>query len=273
METPFERKLQDAILHERVTLGSMPSVVAKISAAAGRQDITARELANELLADPVLAGRLLRVANSSRYRGSQPVTKLQLAIARLGLPVACKLVLTLALSHAVKPSHPELRSRLAQQWKHSIEVAAMSRVLADHYADVDPEEAFLAGLVHRIGVLPIINMADQMPGTAIRLDILDKSIRTWQAKVGSLLLRTWHFPPTLVGVCLDVENPHRDHPGPADVSDLVFVALHQVGATTVESLDVTQTPAWQKLGLDAAQGLVLGVDVDEQIEEARSLLE
>lgn len=273
METPFERKLQDAILHDRVTIGSMPSVVAKISAAARRQDITARELADELLADPVLAGRLLRVANSSRYRGNQPVTRLQLAIARLGLPVACKLVLALALSHAVKPSHPELRSRLAQQWKKSIEVAAMSRVLADHYADVDPEEAFLAGLVHRIGVLPIVNMADEMPGATIRLDILDKSIRAWQAKVGSLLLRTWHFPPTIVGVCLDVENAHRDHAGPADVSDLVLVAMYQVEATTDQGIDIRQTPAWQKLGLDAARGLVLGVDVEAQIEEARSLLE
>lgn len=271
--TLFEHKLKDAILNDRVALGSMPSVTAKISDAARDPDITAHALANELSADPALAGRLLRVANSSRYRGSQAVTKLQLAITRLGLPMACKLVLALALSHSVKPSHAELRARLARQWRRSIEVAAMSRVFAEHYSKVDPDEAFLGGLVHGIGVLPIINMADDVPGIAVRLDILEKSILTWQAKIGTLLLSTWHFPPAIVQVPINAENPNRDHPGDADLSDVVIVAAHRDREAAAAGVDITSSPAWHKLGLDATLGLILGVDIEEQIQEERSLLE
>src|SRR5690625_7410992 len=61
-------------------------------------------------------------------------------------------------------------SRLRAVWSRSSEVAGISHVLCRHYTNLRPDQATLAGLVHQIGVLPILTYAEVHP--SLLLDCL-----------------------------------------------------------------------------------------------------
>jgi HD-like signal output (HDOD) protein len=250
----------------------MPGVVGAIHQAAQRDDMSAQELAAEVARDPAVAARLIRVANSSLYGGVHRVATLTLAIARIGLPSTRRLILALSLAGATRPVHPQMRELLARQWKRSVEIAALSKVLAEHYTGIDPDEAFLAGLVHRIGILPIISIADTIPPIAMNPAIVDGVIEKLQVRLSTWLLNVWRFPAAMVSVPAGIADPARAHPGAADLCDVVSIAaVNTAGGGS--GPDLYPPHAWHKLKLHEVGGLVLGVNVSAQIEEARALFE
>jgi HD-like signal output (HDOD) protein len=228
VEDRFYRTVVDALTHDRLTLPTLPEVALRIGDMSRREDVSIPQLAAELSKDAAMSVRLLRVANSALSQPGRRIENLAQAITRLGLQMTRLLVTGLAVEHLFVSRSPFLQQRLRQSWTRSVEVAALAQVLARHCTLLKPELAMLAGLVHEVGVLPIVRVAEQHPELCSSAEMLDSVIKRLRSRVGRLLLQAWQFPEGLSEVTYFAEDLYRSHAGPPDYVDLIIVAVLQV---------------------------------------------
>lgn len=258
LEDRLYRTILDALTQDRLKLPSLPEAALRVRDLAARDDVTAARLAAEIGKDAALAVRVLRVANSAAHRGGKRVDSLQQAVARLGTQYTRLLVDALMLEQLFTAEAPALREHLRSNWQRSVAVAGLSQVIAAHCTLLDPERALLAGLVHEIGALPIIRIAETETERIEPGPMLDAVIRLLAPRIGRLILQAWHFPEELIGVPVDCFDPQRGHDGAADYADVVCAARLQVAARAdPRSPNAEQVwPSHRRLDLSPTQDLL-----------------
>jgi len=267
----FEAQIARQLTQDSILPGAAMGLLASLADAARDEELDSRQLATEIARDSTVAARLIRFANSPLHASVEPVRTLQSAITRMGISSVRRLLLCLTLHGAPRPQHPALRERLARHWTTSIEVAALAQVYADHYANLDPDEAFLGGLIHQIGALPVIYLADTRRDIAGEAAVVDQLIERLQARVGGQILASWRFPPSLAEVPGRVFERQPSDMGPVEIADVVIVAVGLLRERLQHDSSVRHSAAWRKLRLDEPGGMELGVDVSAQIREAELL--
>lgn len=256
------------LMNDRLELPSMPDIALRVREAVNDPDAGAAMVAKIVQADPVVAAQLMKAANSALYGGQKSADSLNAAIVRLGLKNVRELVMAVTMRQVFKTRHPLLNKRMVELWMHSTLIAAIAAVMARKLNGFDPDRALLAGLVHDIGVVPILAHAGDYQELARSPEQLEEVITTYRGDVGSMILRRWNFPEEMIAAVLDAENWHRDHDGPADYADLVVSAQLQSYAGTAEAAsypDLDSLPIYSRLGLGD-----VGISESEPIlEEAR----
>ena len=267
-------EIKQAFYHQEVDLPSMPDVALKISAAVQSQDADFRQIATTVQADPVIAARIVQVANSAMYVGVSRVESVQNAITRIGLQAARVIVMTVVLKNLFTPENPVVRKRMKAYYLHSIRVGAICHALATHLPGFDPEKAFLAGLMHNIGVLPLLIQADRRNDLNQDPAVLEQVIQELAWPVGALLLEQWAFESPFVTAAKEATNWAREVKE-ADYCDIVQVAqLHSamVGGSKVDAPALIDLPAFKRLPMGEVDPVKLIEDAREEIAEIVSLL-
>jgi HD-like signal output (HDOD) protein len=267
-------EIRQVFYHREVDLPSMPEVAIRISRAVQNQDADFRSIAATIQTDPVIAARIVQVANSAMYTGVRRVESVQQAITRIGLQAARAIVMSVVLKKLFIPVTPLVCKRMPAYYAHSIRVAAISNVLARHLEGFDPERAFLAGLIHDIGVLPLLILADTRPQLNRDADLLERVLAKLGATIGGMLLEQWEFEAEFVTVARESENWMRDVEA-ADYCDIVQIAqLHCVmlGGRKVEAPPMNELPAFRRLHLEEIDPVMLIEQSRQEISEIVSLL-
>ena len=236
----------------QIKVPSMPDIAVRVRKAVQDEGKGADAIAKIIQADPSLAARLIQVANSPLYRGSANITNLRMAITRLGLGTTRNLVMSFSLNNLFQTKTPLLRQRMIELWKHTTLIAALSAILGRICQGFDVDRALLAGLVHDIGVLPILSYAENFPELASNPRILEHAIQSLGGQIGALVLRQWQFDQELITVALGAEDWNRNPGGKADYCDIVIIAhLHAViGTPMMTRLPIiNEVPAFNKLTL------------------------
>lgn len=249
-------------------LPTLPEVALKVRDVVDDPNASAFQLSEVITTDAALSARLLKVANSALYRGRVPVESVQMAIARLGLTMVRNLVTSLVMEQMFQPTSSVMDSRLRDLWEHSTKVAAISQVLANKQTGIRTDEAMLAGLIHDIGVLPILMRAEDYPELMKDNNRLDVLIENLHARIGAAILRDWQFSDTMVNVAAEHENlNYNSGPEGPDLVDVVQVANLQSYFDTDKALDPherTRVMSFEKLGVDTGLSVV---ELDENSEE------
>ncbi|NQD37345.1 HDOD domain-containing protein [Permianibacter sp. IMCC34836] len=273
LEQQFLSELLDAIKNDRLNLPTLPEVALRIREAVEDPDVSAGKLATVVGQDAALAARIIKVANSPLLRGRIQVDNLQLAITRLGITFVRNLVTGLAMQQMFQATSDLVDSRLRAVWEHSTEVASICHVLASHYTKLKPDQAMLAGLVHEIGMLPILTLAEESPEMMSHPDILDRVIDKLHPQVGTAILKAWGFPPELVAVPEGCVDFGRQAPK-ADYVDLVTVAKLQSyagGDHALATISWNDVPAFARVGLATDVQVHDIEDISNDIAEAKRL--
>jgi len=267
-------EIHQAFYHQEVDLPSMPEVAVKISNAIQDQDADFRQIAITVQADPVIAARIVQVANSAMYAGVSQVESVQNAIARIGLQATRAIVMTVVLKNLYAPKSRLLHKRMNKYYRHSIRVGAISHALAARLSGFDPERAFLAGLIHDIGVLPLLIQADRRKDLNQDAELLEQVIRELGRTVGAMLLEQWEFEQEFVTVARQAEDWTREVDA-ADYCDIVQVAqLHCVllGGKKIDAPAMSDLPAFRRLHLDEIDPIKLIEEARQEISEIISIL-
>lgn len=243
----------------KVKLPGLPDIAIRVRQVIQKESHNSSELARVIQADIPLAVRLVQVANSPMYRGSLPVEHIQAAVARLGLKVTKNLVTSFAVRRSFSGRLPLTRKLAENTWKHSIQVATIAYTLARVTPRLDPELAMLAGLVHDIGVLPVIAYYEQNPQPGITADKLDSLIQAGRIAFGHQLLRQWRFEDEFLDVVTHAEDWQYSSDGLPTYVDVVLIAqlLAFVVSRNVQNIPKPhEIPAYKKfpvfaLGQDA----------------------
>lgn len=270
----FLKLLKDDLDNETLVLPTFPDVAIKAREAADNEKTTAIELANIINTDTALSARLLKVANSPLFRARNKIDNIQIAITRMGNRVVRNLIMSITVEQMFQARSPVMAERFKKAWEHSIHVAAFSRVLALSSTHLDPEQAMLAGLIHDIGILPILLEAEKHDYFINNPSELDEIIDDLHIDIGKLIVEHWDFPESLTEVVWEHENLHRDPQAEADYSDLVLVANLQTPARENHKnnqRDWSSIPAFEKLGLDHEVEVIEIEGVPEKIAEVEEI--
>jgi HD-like signal output (HDOD) protein len=171
-----------------------------------------------------------------------------------------------------------LRSRMRELWAHSCHVSAISFVLARLGSGLIPERALLAGLLHGIGVIPILNAARAYPELAEAPGVMDQLIRELSHEVGERVIRRWGFDPDLVNVVREGDHWMRQGYAVPDYVDIVILArLHaNIGTRSEHAMpSICDVPAYKKVAfgeLTPQRSLAVIDLARKEIDEVASLL-
>lgn len=257
--TSLALKVKDDIVqlvkNDELVLPTLPEVALQIRQVAEDSEAGVHELSQVVARDPALAARLIKVANSPLVRASANITNLHSAISRLGVVYTGNIAVGLAMEQMFQATHDIIDRRLRQCWSHSLEIAATSQVLARHFTNLPADQAMLAGLVHQIGMLPILAFAENHSGLLADSLSLDFLLEKLHPALGAYILQSWKFPPELVSVPKEYLNLKRESLQ-TDLTDLIQVATLQSYADTEHPLakvDRSQVNAFKRLGLDVVE--------------------
>ena len=202
----------------------MPRVAAEIMKQLSSPQSSADRLAEIIASDPVVAARVLRIANSSFYSMSRQVTNLSMAIVILGERTLKNLVLAASLRSINQVFGPKEK----MLWEDSMVCALASRFLARALAIGDPEDAFVAGLFRHIGLIIMNNIRPHSRDTDFIIDILrygtDRSEQerkifgATHSEIGAVVLDHWNMSEALCHIARHHGNPTAD---PAIGTDLI----------------------------------------------------
>lgn len=263
-----------AINNDQLVLPTLPEVALKVREVADDPDTDIDTLGSVIGNDAALSARIIRVANSPLLRASRAIEDLRTALMRLGIQYTCNIATGLAMEQMFQATSDLVDMRMREVWSRSSEVAGISHVLCRHYTKLRPDQATLAGLVHKIGVLPILTYAEDHPALLKDSFTLDAVIDELHAPLGDLILKTWGFPEELAHIPTQHVDFTRSIPK-ADYADIVTVAMLQsyLGSdSAMTKIDFSQVKAFERLGLDPDMQVSESEDLSADMEAAMAML-
>lgn len=267
--------INKAIEADKLVLPTLPEMALKVREVADDPNASIKSLAQTIGHDAALTARIIKVANSPIFRAPREIEDLNMALSRLGIQYTSNLAIGLAMEQMFQATSDLVDRRLREVWTHSSEIAGMCNILCKHCSNLRADQATLAGLVHQIGILPILSFAEKYPVLLKDSITLEKIIEEIQADLGVKILTAWEFPSELRQVPLNYKNYTRDIPS-ADYADFITVATLQSLASagqTIEDLDYSTVKAFERLGLDPNIENAEAEDLSEEMQAAIALLQ
>jgi len=263
-----------SIKNDEMVLPTLPEVALQVRDAAEDENADVATLCKVLQNDTALSARVIKVTNSPLMRTNQTITDLKTAVSRLGIKYTANLAMGLAMEQMFQATNDSIDQLLRENWQKSTEIAGICHVLCRHYTKLAPDQATLAGLVHRIGALPVLTFAENHQALQ-KANVLKLLIDKLSPTLGTLILKHWDFPVELQNVPKEHLRFSRDIET-VDYADLVMIAMLQ---TTIDTdhpyaqMDWSEISAFQRVGLDPDLAMMEVEDLSEDMEAAMAYLE
>ena len=276
-EDKFIATLMDDVSKGQLELPTLPEVALKVRKLVDDPKVSADKIATLVGTDAALSARLLQVANSVFFKGLNSVENVRTAVIRLGGVCVRNVVASLVMQQLYQANQMgPIKKDLLNIWVHGARVAAISHVLAKRFTKLNADEAMLAGLIHNIGMLPILKRAAKSPEIVENKVMLYSIINKLHPEIGRLILEEWHFPAELIQVAAEHEDLERNSGPEVDYTDIVMIAnLHSYmgkAENKYSSADWNNIPAFEKLGLTPEQSIMALTEAQTDIAEIQKII-
>lgn len=249
----------DEILATVQALKPLPRTVMDLVAAMSDQDWNIDEICGILTKDPVLAAKVLRLANSP-WGGHGNITTLDSAVVRVGASSLVALALGSAVQSDVNRELPTYGVSADQAWRHAVTAMTTAEALRSVNRDAIPRETPTAAILHDIGKVVMeqhFQASDRRYLNQARrvMSLLASEMELYgvhHGEVGALVVRHWKLPP-MFAQCLEFHERPDLVPDPEDrltwavaLADLV---AHQIDEAPSPGRDGQMDDAINALGL------------------------
>ena len=258
-------------------LPSFPDIVVRIRKAIADESCTTDQIVKIIGAEPVLAARILTIANSAALRpATDAITDLPMAVNRIGRSMVRNTTMSYGMVQSKSAySLKEAKVCLEKLWDESAHVAALSFVLAKRCTQLNPDEALLVGLMHAIGKLYILARAESHRELFGEDGDLFHIMDEWHAPIGSSILENWGFEPYVSFAVANYRDHQREHEDNADYTDVLTLAYlfsRFVRAEDDTEVKLDQIPASKQLKISTDDVLPIIQDCNDQISSLRQAL-
>lgn len=262
----------------KLKLPGLNQIAIRVREVISKDDFNTAHLAKIVQADIPLTARLIQVANSPLYKSGASVEHIQAAISRLGVNVTKNLVTSFAIRRMFTGKDNPVKRVAEASWKHSVQVATIAYTLGRVTPKIDPEHCMLSGLIHDIGVLPVLAYLQLKPEIASDADKLSELIDACRVPLGKKVVSVWRFEKDMLPIIEHSEDWfYEGSKDPSDV-DVVMLAQLMVFTLTKARKDlplVEQVPAYEKFPvfrLGKAAHMELISQAKEEMADLTSLL-
>jgi putative nucleotidyltransferase with HDIG domain len=275
--------LKEAIRHLEA-LPAMPAIAQKILALDLESDAGEQEMLKLIEKDPLIAAKIIGLANTPLFGASKRVASISDAAMLLGITRVKAVTMGIAVmsSLVTKPA-----GKLDSQglWLHSLAISlavrTLSRAMPRNTRPLD-DEIFLAGLLHDIGYM-VLNHLDQKRSDELQTRFAtepDRSTAEIEAELleldhgelGAELARYWSLPDSIVAILRYHHDPENEHAAAGQplvsMINLAEKILTSVGIPEHVATEITPDD-WQSLGIDPSVADELLEQITQQAEEGK----
>jgi len=223
----FVKGLAAELSQGTVELPSVPEIVIRLQKTLSDENVTNDIVVRVIGSEPMLAGKLLTMANSAALNTSgRKIADLPTAVARVGFNIVRSAALSFAMEQLRKASQfRHLESQLDGLWKGSVQIAALCHVIARRFSSLNGDTALLAGLMHNVGRIYILTRASQYPTLTADPLTFNSIVRDWHANVAKALLENWKVADEIVDAVGGYEDLDREARGPVTLTDVLSLAI------------------------------------------------
>jgi HD-like signal output (HDOD) protein len=269
----FVKAMAQELSQGPIDLPSVPDIVVRLQKTLSDDNVSNDTVVLVLGSEPVLAGKLLTMANSAALNASaRRIADLRTAVARVGFNIVRSVALSFAveqLRHSSEYKH--LEGQLDALWKNSVQIAALCHVIARRFSSLNGDTALLAGLMHNVGRIYILTRASKYPAlTADRLTF-NSIQRDWHANVAKALLENWKVPDEIVDAVAGFEDLDREARGPVTLTDVLSLAMLVEGSRDGSEMKVPDEMLLKGLKRMQLQLRDCHTVLDESAEEIAAL--
>ena len=239
----------------------------EIRTAMNDPDLTVDALGRLIATEPLVSAKVIRLANSAALNPSATeVSDVRSAVMRVGFSSIRSLAISVAIEQLLleKTMGPYLDSA-RRLWEHSLEVAALSFVIARRLTKINPHEAMFAGLVHDIGHFYLLSRIAHHPEFARDAEDVGRLLFEWHASVGHAVLGALETPEPILEAVSDHEIAF-DGDTPATLANVLYMANRFAAKRNPFSSRADAPPA-----VPAPNSAAAAI-VDESREELDSLI-
>jgi len=180
-------------------LPSIPQVLLKLIDACHKAEVSFEELADIIQQDVGLSAKIVAVANSPAYAQWNDVKDFNRLLVVLGLNTIKTIAVTSAVHQFFSQFNPDVGRWMGRFWRSSLTCAHSARLLARLTGYEPKDEAYLAGLLHKVGQLVLLkkepNGYPAMLIDAHSAGDLDRRERdmfgTTYTEIGAFLTQDW----------------------------------------------------------------------------------
>ncbi len=271
-------------------IATLPEVTLGIIELVEDPNSSAQDLNALIGRDPALSARVLKVVNSAFYGLPRQIGSINRAISLLGLNAVKNIAIAASLAKLFRGGALCDRFDAKELWAHSIAVATASKLLAKEARKSSGDEAFLAGLMHDIGVMvalqtdraKLVKVFGDMQFDADGNPLID--FRMVERAVfgadhghfGEALCEQWKFPRSLALACGHHHDPMRAPAESRHIPWIVYIAdrlATENEGFRIDLLDRTiATEALEALGLTEAQLDSVREQLTAALDEATATL-
>ena len=268
-------------------IATLPEVTTRIITVVDDPKSTARDLHNIIKNDPALASKILKVVNSAFYGLPGQVAEIDRAIVLLGLSAVKNIAISASISRLFTTERISDKFTARDIWRHSVAVAVAARQFCVQMGKRPfAEEAFLAGLIHDLGLLVERQaypdglsavIRESSKGGRLFCELEQEIVGADHQEMGSALAAKWKFPrglQTVLGYHHRVEalgDEHRLLPAMVYVADCLCCQEHFGFHLTGESQPVDEAML-ASIGLSEAGFQEVREELAEQVEASESIL-
>jgi len=186
-------------------LASLPEVCIRVNEMVDDPRSSAADIGKVISHDTALTAQLLRMANSAFYNFPSNVDTISRAVTVVGERELRYLVLALSAVRTFSQIPVELIN-MASFWRHSVYCGVVARLVAGKCHVLHSERLFVAGLLHDVGMLVMMNRAPDLARQALaaaesgekqRYEAEIELFGFDHAEVGGALMRQWNVPEAL----------------------------------------------------------------------------
>ncbi len=200
-------------------LPALPQTVARLLKELRNPDVDLDELSREIALDQAITAKILRLVNSSFYGMPGQIGNLSQAVVILGTETIQNVILSIAIIKAFKLPDIEAEGfSLEDFWRHTIATGLITQTIARMLELPNRQDAFVAGLLHDIGKLLLLQVSPEGFCRVVEL-VREKGLFFQEAErlvltadhtsLGAWLAKKWHFPVHLQEVLFYHHRPGK----------------------------------------------------------------
>ncbi len=206
-----KNKKIELVLHQLTSLPTLPAIAVRLLEVTIQDDTQANEVVKLIESDPSLTSKIISLATNASTGISRNNASLSKAVVLLGFDAVRNAVLSIKVFETLKESSPndlEVMFDWSGFWKHSMAVACASkRIIRLLDPKIDPEEAFICGLLHDIGKLALVSALPKSYSRVVELtesslaniaDVENKILGVDHTIAGKRLGQKWNLPESVV---------------------------------------------------------------------------
>ncbi len=203
-------------------LPMLPKVVASLMTLSASDPNFFEKVVTLAEEDPPLGAKLMQLANAPSQAPVEPILSLHHAVTRIGTKRVASLLSTVTVMRVFVPSSEDQRDL----WRHALSIAVYCRKIASMNAElrIDPEVAYLCGMMHDIGRFVMLDLEPNelnkifAAGWSASNENNDEEFEILgydHTMLGEAACRKWNLPDTITTVV----RHHHNHDYPTNTTE------------------------------------------------------